>query len=85
MGALLSNLVWIVVAMVILFVVLKLLKKSTKVIMSLLVNALVGAVVLWVLSLVLPNIFQVTVVSSLIVGFLGVPGLILVAIIGLIL
>lgn len=85
MGALLSNLVWIVVAMVILFVVLKLLKKSTKVIMSLLVNALIGAVVLWALSLVLPSVFQVNVISALIVGFLGIPGLILVAIIGLLL
>ena len=53
--------------------------------MSLLINALVGAVVLWVLSLVLPSVFQVDVISALIVGFLGIPGLILVAIIGLLL
>ena len=83
MGALLSNLVWIVVAMVILFVVLKLLKKSTKTIVSLLINALVGAVVLLVLNIFFPAVFQVNVISALIVGFLGLPVLILVAIIGL--
>ena len=83
MGALLSKLVWIVVAMVILFVVLKVLKKSTKTIISLLINALVGAIVLWVLNGFFPEVFQVDVISALIVGFLGIPGLILVAIIGL--
>ena len=82
MGALLSNLVWVVLAIAILFVVLKVLKKSTKTIVSLLINALVGAVVLWVISIFWPAI-QVNVVSSLIVGFLGIPGVILVIILQL--
>lgn len=82
MGGLLTNIIWIVVAIVVLAIILKILKKSTKTIVSLIINAIVGAVVLWVISLFWPAI-HVNVLSSLIVGFLGVPGVILVIILQL--
>ena len=82
MGGLLMNIVWVVVAIVILTVILKILKKSTKTIVSLIINAIIGAIVLWVISLFWPAI-HVNVLSSLIVGFLGVPGVILVIILQL--
>lgn len=79
----LGNLGLFVLALVIVMVVLKVLGKSMKTITSILINALVGAVVLWVLSLIWPGAIQINVVSSLIVGFLGVPGVILVVLLQL--
>lgn len=79
----LGNLGLFVLALVVVMVVLKVLGKSMKTITSILINALVGAVVLWVLSLIWPGAIQINVISSLIVGFLGVPGVILVVLLQL--
>lgn len=73
----LINLGWFVLALVIAMVVLKIIGKSMKTLISILINALIGAVVLWVLNMFWPTI-QINIVSSLLVGFLGVPGVILV-------
>lgn len=80
-----GNLLYCLLAIVVLFVVLKLLGKSMKVIMTFVINAVVGAIVLWVLSLVLPSLFILNLLNALLVGFLGIPGLIIVLILGLIL
>lgn len=80
-----GNLLYCLLAIVVLFVVLKLLGKSMKVIMTFVINAVVGAIVLWVLSLVLPSLFTLNLLNALLVGFLGIPGLIIVLILGLIL
>lgn len=79
----LGNLGLFVLALVVVMVVLKVLGKSMKTITSILINALVGAVVLWVLSLIWSGAIQINVISSLIVGFLGVPGVILVVLLQL--
>lgn len=73
----LVNLGWFVLALVIVMVVLKIIGKSMKTLISILINALIGAIVLWVLNMFWPAI-QINIVSSLIVGFLGVPGVVLV-------
>lgn len=79
----LANLGLFVLALIIVMVVLKVLGKSMKTIISILINALAGAMVLWVLSIFWPAI-QINIVSSLIVGVLGVPGVILVVLLQLV-
>ena len=68
-----------VIAVAVLFIVLKLLAMPMKLIIKLVINAVVGYVVIYVL-----NLFGVGMVlnwiTSLIVGFLGIPGVIIVAI-----
>lgn len=61
-----------IVAVLILFIVLKVLSMPMKIIIKFLVNAVIGGIVIYVL-----NLFGVGMtlnwISSLIVGFLGVP------------
>ena len=68
-----------VIGVLILFIILKILSMPMKIIIKFLINALIGGVVLYVL-----NLFGVGLVlnwiTALIVGFLGIPGVIIVAI-----
>ncbi len=71
-----------VLALVIALVFMKILGKSLKTLISITINAIIGALVLWVISIFWPAI-EINILSSLIVGFLGVPGVILVIILQL--
>lgn len=68
-----------VIGVLVLFIILKILSMPMKLIIKFLINALIGGVVLYVL-----NLFGVGIVinwiTALIVGFLGIPGVIIVAI-----
>ncbi|MCI8396727.1 MAG: transcriptional regulator [Clostridia bacterium] len=68
-----------IIGVIVLFIILKILSMPMKLIIKFLVNALIGGVVLYVL-----NLFGVGIVinwiTALIVGFLGIPGVIIVAI-----
>lgn len=68
-----------IIAVLVLFIVLKILTLPMKIIIKFIINAIVGGVVLFVLNL-LGIGFTITWVSALIVGFLGIPGVIIVAI-----
>ena len=69
------------VGLVLLYVVGWLLLVPLKIILKFLYNAIIGGIVLWLLNLV-GGLIGITVainpVTALIVGFLGVPGLILI-------
>lgn len=68
-----------IIGILILFVILKILSMPMKLIIKLIINAIIGMVVIYVL-----NLFGVGMtlnwITSLIIGFLGVPGVIIVAI-----
>ena len=66
-------------AIVILFAVLKIIGLSMKIIIKFIFNALIGGIVLSVINLFGANI-TITWLSAAIVGFLGVPGVIIVLI-----
>ena len=68
-----------ILAVVILFVVLKLIGLSMKIIMKFIFNALVGGIVISLINLFGANI-TLTWLSAALVGFLGVPGVIIVLI-----
>ena len=68
-----------VVGVVILLVILKILALPMKIIIKFLINALVGGIVIYVLDLFGAGLV-LNWMTSLIVGFLGVPGVIIVAI-----
>ena len=74
-----GEIVVFVVAIVAVVLVLKLLGKSMKIIGGVLVNALIGGLIIWLL-----NIFGMGIafnwLNALIVGFLGIPGVIIVLI-----
>lgn len=63
----------------ILFIILKILAMPMKIIIKLLINAFVGVVVLYLLNLIGVGIV-INWITALIVGFLGVPGVIIVAV-----
>ena len=74
------------IAMVILYVVLKVLTVPIKIIIKLLINALIGGVILFLINLVGASFgftIAITWLTSLIVGFLGIPGVIIVIILNL--
>lgn len=77
-----QNMIWFIFALGVVLIVLKIIGKSVKTLASILINALIGALVLWGLSMFWPAI-QINIISSLIVGFLGVPGVILVVLLQL--
>ncbi len=68
-----------IVGVIILFVILKVLSMPMKIIVKFLINALVGGIVIYVLDLFGVGL-ALNWITSLIVGFLGVPGVIIVAI-----
>ena len=73
----------ILIGVAILFVVLKLLALPMKLIIKLVVNGLIGGVIIFVINLIGAN-FGFTIdlnwISALIVGILGIPGVIIAAI-----
>ena len=68
-----------ILAIVILFAVLKIIGLSMKIIVKFIFNALIGGIVISVINLFGANI-TITWLSAAIVGFLGVPGVIIVLI-----
>lgn len=73
----------ILIGVAILFVVLKLLALPMKIIIKLVINGLVGGVIIFVVNLIGANfgfMIDLTWITALIVGFLGVPGVVVVAI-----
>ena len=80
----LQSIVIFVVILALILLVLKLIGKSTKMIIGFLVNALIGFIVLTILSLIPGLGITAGWISSVIVGVLGVPGLIIVLILQLV-
>lgn len=71
------SIVTFAIALAVILIVLKILGKSVKLLTSVLINSLVGAIVLLVLHIFIPTI-TFSWLAALIVGFLGIPGVILV-------
>lgn len=70
-------------AMIVLFVFLKIISLPIKIIIKLMVNALVGGIVLFLINLIGANfglVLDINWITALIVGFLGVPGVVIVLI-----
>lgn len=73
----------ILIGVAILFVVLKLLALPMKLIIKLVINGLVGGVIIFVINLIGASFgFAITLnwITALIVGILGIPGVVIVAI-----
>ena len=68
-----------ILAIVLLFAILKIIGLSMKIIVKFIFNALIGGIVISVINLFGANI-TITWLSAAIVGFLGVPGVIIVLI-----
>ncbi len=71
------------IAVAVLFVVLKILSLPMKLIIKLLVNGVIGGIIIWVINLIGANFgFAITLnwITALVVGFLGIPGAIILAI-----
>lgn len=77
-----SSLVTFAVALAIILLILKIMGKSIKLLTSILINSIIGGIILYVLHIFIPGI-SVSWLSAIIVGFLGIPGVILVAILQL--
>ena len=78
-----GSIVSFLVVIAIVLLILKLIGKSVKTLIGVLVNAVIGFVILFVLSLIGVPV-SINWISSLIVGFLGVPGLIIVLVLQLV-
>ncbi len=65
-------------AMIVLFIILKIISLPIKLIIKLLINALIGGIVLFLINLTGIIVIDITWISALIVGFLGIPGVIIV-------
>ena len=76
------SIVTFAIALAIILIVLKILGKSVKLLGTIVANSIVGAIVLFVLHIFIPEI-TFSWLAALIVGFLGIPGVILVAILQL--
>lgn len=73
----------ILIGVAVLFIVLKLLALPMKIIIKLVINGLVGGLVIFVVNLIGANfgfMIDLTWITALIVGFLGVPGVVIVTI-----
>lgn len=69
------------IAIIILYVILKLIALPVKVIIKLIANALIGGIVLFLINLIGAQfgfILDITWITALIVGFLGIPGVVIV-------
>ena len=75
-----------IIAIAVLFILLKILSLPMKLIIKLVVNGLIGGVVIWVINLIGAS-FGFTIalnwITALVVGILGIPGVIILAIIQL--
>lgn len=76
------SIVTFAIALAVILIVLKILGKSVKLLGTIVANSIVGAIVLLVLHIFIPEI-TFSWLAALIVGFLGIPGVILVAILQL--
>lgn len=72
-----GSIIAFVISVAILVLIVKLVFKGTTSIIGFLINAAVGAVILWVLDIVGLGV-PITWLTAAIVGFLGVPGVIIV-------
>lgn len=75
-----------IIAIAVLFIVLKILSLPMKLIIKLVVNGLIGGVVIWLINLIGASFgFAITLnwITALVVGILGIPGVIILAIIQL--
>lgn len=73
----------ILIGVAVLFIVLKLLALPMKIIIKLVINGLVGGLIIFVVNLIGANfgfMIDLNWITALIVGFLGVPGVVIVAI-----
>lgn len=76
------------IALAVLFIVLKILSLPIHIIIKLLVNGLIGAGIIWIINLIGANFnFAITLnwITALVVGILGIPGAIILAILEFIL
>jgi len=80
----LQSLVVFVVAVAVVLLVLKLIGKSIKILWGVLINSLIGFIVLSVLKAVGLGV-EINLLSAILTGLLGIPGLIIVLIIQLVL
>lgn len=74
------------IAVLILFVVLKIISLPLKLIIKLMINAFIGGVVLFLINMVGASFglyITITWISALIVGFFGVPGVVLVVLLSI--
>lgn len=76
------SIVTFAIALAVVLIILKILGKSVKLLGSIVVNSIVGAIVLCVLHIFIPEI-TFSWLAALIVGCLGIPGVILVAVLQL--
>lgn len=74
-----QSIVVFVIALAIVLLAVKLLGKSIKILWGVLINALAGFIVLFILKFVGIGV-EITPLSSIIVGLLGLPGLVVVLI-----
>ena len=65
-------------AVMVLCIILKIISIPVKIIVKLLINALIGGVVLFLINLTGLITLNITWITALIVGFLGIPGVIIV-------
>ena len=75
-----ENILALIVPVLIAVLVFKLLFSQVKLIWKILVNSLSGFVCLWLLNLasgITGIVFEINFITTLIVGFLGIPGIIL--------
>ena len=82
------NILSFFIAVVVLFVILKLIALPLKIIIKLMINAFVGGAILFLINLVGSRfglVLDINWITALIVGFLGVPGVIIVFILHFIL
>ncbi len=73
----------ILIGVGILFIVLKLLSLPMKIIIKLVINGIVGGIIIFMVNLIGANfgfVIDLNWITALLVGFLGVPGVIIVAI-----
>lgn len=78
----------ILIGVAVLFIVLKLLALPMKIIIKLVINGLIGGLVIFVVNLIGANfgfMIDLNWITALIVGFLGVPGVVIVTILQFIL
>ncbi len=73
-----------IVAVLALFIILKLLKFSIKTILKIAINGLIGLLIIYVLNFIPAVNIPLTWWSALIVGFLGIPGAIIMLIVSFI-
>ena len=75
-----ENILALIIPVLIAVLVFKLLFSQVKLIWKILVNSLSGFVCLWLLNLasgITGIVFEINFITTLIVGFLGIPGIIL--------